>query len=101
MILPPLRGEKRMTSVGASFSPPLRGGVDATSIKYSEAPFYGADGVVSKFRRICLWLTTTPSARLRMLRGFFLIAQPPLLGELGEEGNGGMAHRHDNSGPQY
>jgi hypothetical protein len=32
-----------------------------------------------------LWLITTPSARLRMLCGFFLIAQPPLLGE---EGNG-------------
>jgi hypothetical protein len=29
-------------------------------------------------------LGTTPSARLRMLRGFFLIAQPPLLGEEGK-----------------
>jgi hypothetical protein len=98
MILPPLRGEKRMTSVGASFSPSSsrRRGLDFNKI--SRSLLYGADGVVSKFRRICLWLTTTPSARLRLLRGFFLIAQPPLLGE---EGNGGMAHGRDNSGPQY
>jgi hypothetical protein len=29
-----------MTAVGASFSPPLRGGVAATSIKYREASFF-------------------------------------------------------------
>src|SRR5215831_4744118 len=34
-----------------NFSPPLRGGVDATSIDYREASLYGADGVVIRFRQ--------------------------------------------------
>src|SRR5262249_37407128 len=58
----------------------------------------GADGVVSKRSRsllidireaqlVCLKLLTTPSARLRTLRGFLLIAQPPLLENGGEWGS--------------
>jgi hypothetical protein len=41
--------------------------------------------VVIKFHRILLRLNTTPYLReLTMLRVFFLIAQPPLLGEEGK-----------------
>jgi len=48
------------------FSPPLRGGVAATSMKYREASFYGADGVVIKFQtEFGLYLITTPSARVK------------------------------------
>ena len=51
--------------------------MDATSRKCCEASFIGADGVVTYgnfFSEL-----TTPSAPLLRLRGFFLLAQPPLL----------------------
>src|SRR5262249_7063921 len=70
---------------GRRHSPPQRGGVDATSRRSREASSYGADGVVNdgtplknasqKFSTI----STTPSAPLRWLRTFLLMAQPPLL----------------------
>ena len=41
----------------------------------------GGDQIPTEF---CLWPITTPSARLRMLRNFLLIAQPPLLEEEGK-----------------
>ena len=56
----------------------------ATSIKYREASFMERTGWCSNSKRISLWMITTPSARLRTLRGFLLIAQPPLLGEEGK-----------------
>src|SRR3989454_5785041 len=63
-------------------SPPRRGGVAAPSKKCCEATFEGADGVVSpgeRFKKQHLPKMTTPSAPLRLLRVFFLLAQPPLL----------------------
>ena len=37
----------KMTILGQRHSPPCKGGVDATSKKYREASFVGADGVVA------------------------------------------------------
>jgi len=59
--------------------------VDATSKRSREASFDGADGVVRNgtlfkdaFRNTSAF-PTTPSAPLRWLRIFLLMAQPPLL----------------------
>ena len=62
-----------------SFSPPLRGGEAATSIKCRGATSVGADGVVIKFHRISLRLNTTPSARAKDAPQLFLdrAASPP------------------------
>src|SRR5262249_31196372 len=65
-------------------SPPLRGGEAATSIKYREASFADPTASSVNNRRNCWNLITTPSARLTMHRNYFLIAQPPLLGEEGK-----------------
>jgi hypothetical protein len=64
------------------FSPPLRGGVDATSTKYRKASLYGADGVGIKFHRILLRLNTTPSARAKdaSRRFYDRAATPPRRG---------------------
>src|SRR5262249_50386524 len=69
----------------ACHSPPDIGGVDATSRRSREASFNGADGGVrngtsskNAFRNTAS-IPTTPSAPLRWLRIFFLMAQPPLL----------------------
>ena len=60
-----------------------RGGRDTN--KLLRSPLVGADGVVSRFHKQFFGgLLTTPSARLRRLRCFSLIAQPPLLGEEGK-----------------
>src|SRR5215471_6664638 len=70
---------------GVRHSPPDIGGVDATSRRSREASFNGADGVVGNgtFSKKCnsynSSIPTTPSAPLRWLRIFFLMAQPPLL----------------------
>jgi hypothetical protein len=55
--------------------------VDATSRKYREATFDGADGVVL-VQQIIGGGPAPPRLRLllRMLRDFLLLAQPPLLG---------------------
>src|SRR5947199_3163013 len=58
---------------GSEHSPPLRGGVDATSIKFREATADGADGVVSSASMPDLAVLTTPSAPS------LCSAQPPLL----------------------
>ena len=70
----------------ARHSPPDTGGVDATSRRSREASFNGADGVVENgtisskaaFRNTSA-IPTTPSAPLRWLRIYSLMAQPPLL----------------------
>jgi hypothetical protein len=74
---------------GLRHSPPDIGGVDATSRRSREASFDGADGVVrngpllrNAFRNTSA-TRTTPSAPLRWLRIFFLMAQPPLLCQKG------------------
>jgi len=78
-------GSKKMRTNWACHSPPDIGGVDATSGRSREASFNGADGVVENgtssknaFRNTSA-IRTTPSAPLRWLRIFFLMAQPPLL----------------------
>src|SRR5262249_48627548 len=101
-------------------SPPFQGGVAAPLIKRSRS-LAGADGVVSKRSRsllidirethlVSLKLLTTPSARLRTLRGFLLIAQPPLLENGGEWGSRhrltshrqpGQARRWPNPSPSW
>src|SRR5574342_740383 len=54
-----------------------RGGGAATSRRSSEASFDGADGVVWSEN---LWITPPRLREHRMLRDFFLIAQPPQIG---------------------
>ena len=84
-------GSKKVRTNWACHSPPDIGGEDATSGRSREASFNGADGVVENgtssknaFRNTSA-IRTTPSAPLRWLRIFFLMAQPPLLYQ---EGNG-------------
>ena len=68
--------------IRGELSPPLRGGEAATSIKMARSLHSGADGVVSKFRRILLRLNTTPSARAKDASRHFLdrAATPPQRG---------------------
>src|SRR5436190_21528954 len=65
---------------GEIYSPPRRGGVDATSIKYREATFAGADGVVSSagtFSQADHPVCAASVASLHFLSG---AATPPLRG---------------------
>src|SRR6267378_5452977 len=65
----------------AQYSPPLRGGVDAPLRKSSRSDMVRPGWSVRRKRgRAGL---TTPSAPLRWLRCFLLLAQPPLLAEEG------------------
>ena len=79
------RSKARVNEFEEGNSPPDAGGVEATSTRSREASFDGADGVVwrgnpSKYAsRNISSIPTTPSAPLRWLRIFFLMAQPPLL----------------------
>jgi hypothetical protein len=69
-----------MNCQGANFPLLSRGGVDASSRKYREATYPGADGVVlvkdfdlfSQHHPVC--------AGIMWLRDFFLIRTAPLLG---------------------
>src|SRR5215831_3200420 len=75
-----------MEQLRTSFVPssPRRGGRDIN--KLLRSLLSGADGVVIYHQNIMCWnWITTPSARLRTLRGIFYIAQPPLLGEEGKK----------------
>src|SRR5215475_15502223 len=84
----------------ARHSPPDTGGVDATSRRSREASFDGADGVVGNGtlskERIPKpsSIPTTPSAPLRWLRIFFLMAQPPLLYQEGSRQPYIRSHLH-------
>src|SRR6516162_592711 len=72
------------------FSPPLRGGVSATSIKYREASFMERTGW-------CFGTYSPPRLReLRMLCAFLLIAQPPLLEEEGKNSDAGSCNDTSN-----
>jgi len=65
----------------AQYSPPLRGGVDAPLRRSSRSDMVRPGWSVRRKRgRAGL---TTPSAPLRWLRCFLLLAQPPLLAEEG------------------
>src|SRR2546426_4517332 len=63
-------------------SPPRRGGVAAPSRKCCEASLMKAQtggSVPDNVSTSTCTIMTTPSAPLRRLRAFFLLAQPPLL----------------------
>src|SRR5215475_2787376 len=87
-----------MTSIEASFSPPLRG-VATTSIRYRAASFVERTGWWVNSSRNCRCLVTTPSARAKDAPRLLLIAQPPLLGEEGKRSIHNVRHR--NSEPLY
>src|SRR5262245_26975680 len=78
-------GEEGMRRRANVHRPSWTGGVDATSRKYREASFDGADGVVDQSRENCFEPEPPPRLRLqRKLRSFFLVAQPPLLARRGD-----------------
>src|SRR5215470_6513278 len=91
----------------AGNSPPDTGGVDATSRRSREAPFNGADGVVENGP--LLWNAfrntsanpTTPSAPLRWLRIFFLMAQPPLLYQEGSGAPNSFRPSNDRANSRF
>src|SRR6058998_496758 len=71
----------QLTVFGRGYSPPPRGGVDATSRKYREASFEERTGwSLTSHISECVLNTAcdrpSPSAPLRRLRDIFLVAQP-------------------------
>ena len=74
--------ENRECLASEEYSPPRRGGVDATSIKYCEATFFRADGVVSSAQYLVVAGPTTPSAPSKEASQYFIdvASTPPLRG---------------------
>src|SRR5215831_18339645 len=65
------------------YSSPRRGGLDINQ-NFAKQPLWSGRGGDQAPAKSDWWRITTPSARLRMLRSIFLIAQPPLLEEEGK-----------------